>query len=332
MNPRPESVGDSRSRMQQALEERLTVPMFVLSLSFLLVTAAAIQRFQSPDLNDREIRAFLWLYLVLWIPFLLECAVQSWLLGRRSARDHARALVICLLPPLRLAARRWSDPGRVWLPRLGWQTVDRDLHRRLERAFSVPMIIIALLILPVLAADFALKDRVAESPTLAAALDLGTGLIWVAFAGEFIVMVSVAEHKLRYCKQHWLDLAIILLPLIAFLRSLRLLRVARLSSVTRVFRLRGVLTRTFRALVLLDAVQRMLYRDPRKRLRNLRELLTEKELEVEELREQVHLLERQLPATAKDAGVEDMSPRASGSAPVAGPPAQSCSDVLGGRA
>jgi hypothetical protein len=34
-------------------------------------------------------------------------------------------------------------------------------------------------------------------------------------------MISVAPRRLEYCKKHWLDLAIILLPLISFLRSLR---------------------------------------------------------------------------------------------------------------
>jgi hypothetical protein len=282
----------ARAFFQRSLEDRLAPSMFYLSLAFLVLTAGAIQRFQSPDLSEQEIELFLWLYALLWLPFLAECAAQLWLGGGRSLRAYGRAAAICLLPPLRLGARRWSDPREIWLPGLGWQGVDYALRRRLERAFSLPMFLIALLILPVLGVDFALKDRVGESPALAAALDIGTAVIWLAFAGEFIVMVSVADHKLRYCKQHWLDLAIILLPVIAFLRSLRLLRVARLSRAARVFRLRGVLMRAFRALVLLEIVQRLVHRDPYRRLRSLRELLEEKELEAQELRQQIRVLER----------------------------------------
>jgi voltage-gated potassium channel len=276
--------------------------MFYLSLSFLVLTAAAIRRFQSPDLSDNEVRIFLWLYLALWMPFLGECALHLRLAGRPLPREYGRAAALCLLPPLRMAARRWTDRTQVWLPGLVWQTVDRNLRRRLERAFSVPMIVIALLILPVLGLDFALAEQMGDSPVLGAALDLGTGVIWLAFAGEFIIMVSVADRKLRYCRQHWLDLAIILLPLIAFLRSLRLLRVARLARATRIYRLRGILTRASRAVVLLDLVQRVLYRDPRKRLRHLRELLVEKKLEMQELRERIRLVESQLPHSAERAG------------------------------
>jgi hypothetical protein len=285
---------NARAFLERSLEDRLAPSMFYLSLAVLVLTAGAIQRFQSPDLSEQEIELYLSLYALLWLPFLAECAAQLWLGGGRSLRAYGRAAAICVLPPLRLSARRWSDPRQIWLPGLGWQVVDYALRRRLETAFSLPMFLIALLILPVLGVDFALKDHVRESPALAAALDIGTGLIWLAFAGEFIVMVSLADHKLRYCKEHWLDLAIILLPLIAFLRSLRLLRVARLSRAVRVFRLRGVLTRAFRALVLLEIVQRLAHRDPYRRLRSLRELLEEKELEAQDLREQIRVLEREV--------------------------------------
>ncbi|RMD69805.1 MAG: hypothetical protein D6819_05975 [Gammaproteobacteria bacterium] len=279
----------------RALEERLAAPMFFLSLAFLVLTAIAIQRFQRPELDAREVRFFLMLYGILWIPFITECALHLMLAGRPDRRQIAQALLICLLPPLRLGARRFTDPGAIWLPGLGWQRVNHALYVRLERAFSLPMIFIALLILPVLATEYYLwKHQVAPPLWLAVLLDVGTAVIWLAFAVEFILMVSVAHDKLQYIRKHWLELAIILLPLLAFLRGFQAIRLLRLSRLMRVYRLRGVATKGFRALVLLDAVQRILNRNPQKRLKRLYGQVAERELELERLYHQIHLIERSL--------------------------------------
>ena len=59
---------------------------------------------------------------------------------------------------------------------------------------------------------------------------------------DAIVMVSLAPKKLDYCKRHWINLVIIVLPLVAFLRTLQLfnfLRIAKASKLAKVYRLRG---------------------------------------------------------------------------------------------
>ena len=52
-----------------------------------------------------------------------------------------RHLWYCLLPPLRMGGRDHLDGGSIWLPHIGWSRVDRHLQRRLEKAFSGPMIL-----------------------------------------------------------------------------------------------------------------------------------------------------------------------------------------------
>lgn len=286
--------------------------MFALSVAFLLVTAVVFRRLEDPPLLSWEARFYFWAYLGLWMVFVAECVLQLSLARTRWRADLGRALLVCLLPPFRMGARRWTDTTQIWLPMVGWQTADRALFQRLERAFSRPMIFVALLILPVLAGEFWLGDRVRDYPGAKLALDFSVALIWFAFAVEFVIMVSVAERKVGYCKQHWLDLAIILLPLVAFLRALRLtrvLRMARLSKIARVYRLRGVMTRTLRALVILEVVQRLLYRSPERRLRHLRELMTEKEADLADLRAEVRMLEqhisRRREAEAAEGSVRD---------------------------
>ena len=241
--------------------------------------------------------------LALWPLFIAE---QLWIgiQGAAGPRHRFYAWLFCLIPPLRLCARqRIHDIDHIWFPWGGWQPVDRQLQRRLERLFSIPMIWIALLILPVLGLQLYFKDSIVNYPILRLALHIGTGLIWFAFAVEFIVMVSVSAKKLEYCKTHWLDLVIILLPLISFLRSLRLLRASKLmkigklqqlSRVVRAYRLRGVAMRGFRALLVLEIIHRLLRTKPESRIMKLEQKYEEKRRELEELQEQISLLKRRL--------------------------------------
>ena len=66
-----------------------------------------------------------------------------------------------------------------------------------------------MMILPILVIEYVFTAQVAQYAWLRLLLHVGTGVIWFAFAVEFILMVSVAEKKLAYCKKHWVDLAII---------------------------------------------------------------------------------------------------------------------------
>jgi voltage-gated potassium channel len=224
-------------------------------------------------------------------------------------RTHPYWWVYCLVPPLRLCARRRQGNQQIWLPRLGFQDVDRNLRRRMERVFSIPMIWIAMLILPVLGLHLIFKENIANYPWLRSLLHFSTGLIWFAFAVEFIVMVSIANKKLDYCKKHWLDLAIILLPLISFLRSLRVLRASKLlkfgrlqqlSRVVRVYRLRGVAMRGLRALMLLEVLQRLMRVKPERRIQKLEELLEEKRHEIQELEHEIKKLKASLAEQGPD--------------------------------
>ncbi len=230
----------------------------------------------------------------LWTLFVLE-QVYRWLRGRRDPKFAGRTAhgwIYCLFPPLRLGAHRHGDVDWIWLPIFGWQVVDRHLRRKLERIFSIPMFWIALMILPVLGLQFYFKHRIIDHPVLRSGLHIGTGVIWFAFAMEFIVMISVAQSKLRYCREHWLDLAIIVLPLVSFLRSVRVLQAMRfvpatqlqqISKVARVYRMRGVVMRAVRAMMLLDLAERVLRTSPRKRLEKLEQLRREKLVELEDL-------------------------------------------------
>ena len=161
------------------------------------------------------------------------------------------------------------------------------------------MMIIALLVLPLIGLEFLFAEELEKSPQLSASVTAATAVIWFAFTFEFVMMCSLAEKKLTYCVKHWLDLAIILLPLVAFLRALRLgrlLRLQQLSKTARVYKLRGTVMRAWRALLVLEFVRRLTQGRPEKRLAKVSELIAQKERELADLRAEMTRLKAALAA------------------------------------
>jgi len=296
-----------------------TVMVLWIDVPRAVETFEIVEEFEGDNVNRVEVvapdefavAAVAWGNLVfdvllwLWPLFAAEQLANFFLTapGESFRRQHRYWWAFCLFPPLRMCARHRGNRDRIWLPWLGWQIADHHLQRRLEHAFSVPMIGIALLILPVLGLQTLYQSRITAYPALRFALHTGTGVIWFAFATEFIVMVSVTTRKLDYCRKHWLDMVIILLPLVSFLRTLRIMRAAKLlnigmlqqlSRLIRVYRLRGVALRGWRALILLDLIQRLFWSSPEKRIGKLEEKCQEKERELEYLREQIQRLRSHL--------------------------------------
>lgn len=188
-----------------------------------------------------SVSAIGWLLLVLCPLFFADAFY--WWFRRPWSRDFRpypwHTLACCLMPPLKLGARWPEMLGALWLPKWGRRPPDDQLRNRLKHFFSLPMIGIAVLILPVIGVDFFMQEQEDRYPVLRFCLNFGTGLIWFAFVAEFIIMISVAERKLVYCKHHWLDLAIILLPVISSLRSLRILRATKIAALERLSQTKG---------------------------------------------------------------------------------------------
>lgn len=241
-------------------------------------------------------------------PVVIAEAVYHWIIRPKAWEMrwfHFHSLMACICPSLRMAAKSHEMHGRLWLPGLAWQRPDQRLRRRLEQHFSIPMIGIALLILPVLVVEFFLKDQVARYQWLRVLLHLGTGVIWFAFAAEFILMVSIAEKKIDYVRRNWIDVAIIVLPFFSFMRSLRAIRGTRIAQLAKVpqitrlaraYRLRGTVLKAFRGLVILDVSARLFRTSPEKRLAHLRLQLAMTRREARLLRFMIARLEREAAA------------------------------------
>jgi len=270
--------------------DRITgLPMFAAALAFLWMLGMFMHagRGSPAELAAAHYgRVMVWLYPLFIAEFLLHL-----LIGSKRRRQY---LLFCLVPPLRLAARDCETGKSIWLPSAGWTEVDASLVKRVEKAFGGPMIAIALLMLPLLALEFIWRDAVKANAFLALLVDVGTALIWTAFAFEFIVMVSIVGRRIRYCREHWIDLVIIIAPMLAFARLLRLGRLMRLQYLlraSRLYRLRGLALRMYRAVMLLEVLARFVQGSPGRRLKRLRETLAEKKEEIEQILHEIREIE-----------------------------------------
>lgn len=249
--------------------------------------------------------------VAIWPLFLIEPLYFCWMASRGNCSFKlSKADWWCALcPPLRLGKAIAAKNGKIWLPGLGWQNPGKTFHNELERAFSKPMLVIALMILPVLVIEFCFQDLLKSTAWLKLVLSISMGLIWCAFTIEFILMVSATHKKLAYVKKNWIDLAIILLPLFSFLRSLRIVRAAKvakfakvqqLTKMGRVYRMRGLIAKTIRAFLVLELVHRILRTSPEKRLEKLLTQVEEKEEELRELKQQVASVQAKLQSQSDD--------------------------------
>ena len=113
-------------------------------------------------------------------------------------------------------------------------------------------------------------------------------------------MVSATGKKFAYIKKNWVDLVIILLPLVSFLRTIRVLRLARLAKVqqitklTRAYRIKGIAGKASRALLLTPVIHRLLRVSPEKRLQKMENTRDEKVAELAELDRRIATLKQEL--------------------------------------
>jgi hypothetical protein len=283
--------------------------MFWLAFLHLLLLAGVLHRAHHPEVTRLEVQVMVVGLLILW-PVI---AVETWvavLIRNRAIRPPratlVRAVSITLVPPLRMGMPcPWT--GRLWLPRWGWCERGKCLEDRLDRAFHTPMLVFAVLILPVLALEYVRVEEVRSSHALALFLHISVAVIWMAFATEFAIKVSASRRPFVYSKDRWLDLAIVLVPLMEFALSqlaaaaplARLIRLTRavapdqLARMGQVYRLRGLMMKGWRAVLVLRLVAKVTGNTPEKQLRRLEAEIADAEATLADLRARADELRRQ---------------------------------------
>lgn len=273
--------------------DRTTGPlMFYASLLFMIFFSLMLHLEIDPD-DTGELRwEFARLTAAMYWIFPAE-ALLHWLRGHRMTTGHWLGAV---LPMFRSGCRDHEVAEFVWLPLSGWKRVEPELEKYLNVFFRWPMVIIAILVVPIVAIEMLAAEWLDESLIARRGLEILTAVIWVAFTLEFILMISVTPKKLKYVLRHWLEILVIALPMLAFLRTARLGRLARLkdlSKTVRVYRTKGLYARWWRAIIALELIDRVQRIDMDSYLSSLED-------QYEEKREEISRLEQKLEETRKE--------------------------------
>lgn len=301
-------------RFNRGLDAALHRAAAWLVVGFLVALAAVLPQLDRHWIPTEVVWGAGMLAVGIWVLLALELLwrVVWFERGRRSWPRLAYQGGCLLIPPLRLglASPRSRTGHVVWLPGLGWRGSGRTLVRRLQRQLSLPMIVIGLMVLPALALEFIYKDELAERPAIALSLDIGLRLIWLAFAMELVIMLAASRSRFAYARNHWVDVAIVVVPLISFLRVLRVLRLgsmvraSRLATMARTYRLRGLAMRLMRAVLLLRVLERMSHRATRARIRMLEGSIEKHHRQIEEAEEEIAELQQHLEQREKAESAE----------------------------
>ena len=294
-------------RMLANLEQysqKMAKPFFFLSTFYLILFALIIHWSLFFKKIDEPIPKILLIGLFLsWLPFLIDAFI--YFLYNLKKLNIIRLIGIIIFPPSRIMHPAWYSHHYIWLPRYGWKFKTKKLAIDLEQHLDTPMLVIALLILPIMLIEFIFKD---PSYTLRNLLYFSTMFIWFSFTLEFIIKLAVTPKKLLFCKANIINIAIIILPLLSFLRGLRVLRAAtpflnhgKLLKIAKTMRLRGLAMKIMKGLMSLSLIQKLIKKVHRPtNLKVLHEREKNHEEELLELQEKIQNLELKILKIKKD--------------------------------
>ncbi len=273
---------------EQTSEKRAAF-MFYAAMGWMLLLSLTLPHGISDAVDDLfRFNPLLWVPLTaLWVLIIAEG-----LLGFATARDELgslckRFLLTSVMPAFRLTLATAYPHRFVWLPKRHWLAVGKLNFERLELRIAVPMLGLTLMVLPLLGVEFLLRDYLQENLWLGVIVHALTSLLWFGFAFEFLVMFSLADKKLAYCKAHWINIVIILMPLIMWLRLVRMLSFLKVSKMIRAFRLRSITARGMRLAMVFNLVDRLMERNPEKYLLALEDKALDKKAELQALEEKM---------------------------------------------
>ncbi|KHD05028.1 hypothetical protein PN36_05235 [Candidatus Thiomargarita nelsonii] len=78
-------------------------------------------------------------------------------------------------------------------------------------------------------------QEMGKHPLLYHIINVGNAFIWGLFVSEFVILFSICKKKVNYLVKHWLELFIIILPMLALARFLLISKYLYLSKQTYLF-------------------------------------------------------------------------------------------------
>ncbi len=292
--------------MAQKIETFIASLMFFLAILFLAIAAILIQYLQT----DFSIKMLSYLdemfnfLFALWFIFVAERLLYLLLCPHNRLKVFIFSLFICLFPPLRLVTMRCQMPSALWLyPQ--WHEINQKLLEEIETWFIYITLPVSLLMLPFWIIEIFHADLLYENFFLHHIVNLGNALIWALFVAEFMFEFSITSKRGEYLIKHWLELFIIILPMLILTRFMRLgylttlfglgnlselqvFRLAKLRQMLSLYRARVVFNRILRILSLFDLFRRWQQRrDPQKYLAYLQEQLAYHQEQLSETQQKI---------------------------------------------
>jgi len=132
--------------------------MFIIALAFLALFAAILPHGGLAEAVSTLLISHpvaLILLISLWALIAAE-GIAGYLKAPDKPKNAIFRLILTLIiPPFRITISPRYPNNAVWLPKLGWVATSKDAVEEMEVRTGLPMLFITLLILPVIAADFA---------------------------------------------------------------------------------------------------------------------------------------------------------------------------------
>ncbi len=280
--------------------------MFLLKIIFLGLFAILIQYYQT----DEGIKTLHYatemqqVLFGLWFIFAIERFLYLSLCPNKTWRSFVAAFFIILFPPLHLAARRCHTKQYIWYF-THWELVREELFEKIDRQFLFWIVIILVIMTPFWLLELFFSIKLEQYILLQHVMNIGNAIVWAVFVAEFIIEISITRKWHQYLIKHWIELLIILLPMLAFARFLRLTQFGFLSKfgfiqkmivtytvkwqkLLNMYRARSTLNRLIRIAILIDVLRRWQQRrNPKKYLQHLQEQLAQKQRELAEIEHKI---------------------------------------------
>jgi len=292
-------------KIYKKFESIIAKVMFVITIIFLFLIGLIIQYWQTD--KGLELLSYsqiiITILLIVWPIFFFERLLYLIFCDdKKTWKSYLSPLFVTLLPALHLATRACGKREYIlWSFR--WQLVTPDLYTHIEKKFLYPILLLSLIMIPFWITEIFYPEKLTTHPLFIHLINRGNALIWILFVTEFFILFSIAEKRMDYLKKHWMEILIIILPMLALTRFVlisRSLYLIRIQHFLNIYRSKVVLNRIIRILVILDLVKRFYKRrNPEKYLIRLQKQLTEKEKEISDLKTQISEME-QLIADCRD--------------------------------
>ncbi|WP_353570263.1 hypothetical protein [Candidatus Albibeggiatoa sp. nov. BB20] len=285
--------------------------MFLLKIVFLGLSAILIQYYQTDHgmQSLHYLDEMQWILFGLWFVFAIERGLYLSLCPNKTWRSFVAAFFIVLFPPLHLAARRCHTEEYIWYFS-HWELVREELFDKIERQFLFWIILILVIMTPFWLIELIFSKKLHDHILLQHIMNTGNAIVWAVFVAEFVIEISITKKWQQYLLKHWVELLIILLPMLAFARFLRFAQFgflakfgfiqkmvvtysAKWQKLLNIYRARSTMNRLVRLFILVDVIRRWQQnRNPQKYLKKLHEQLEEKQQELDIIKHKISETEK----------------------------------------